>query len=246
MNDVEQFLGMLRDLRVSKGVIMTTRGYTKTALKRAERESSDIDLRILSVEQLSEYQGLNWAIPFEGEVGAVVAIPSAWVLDNEQRSHHTDTPHFVTYPLGHTRASALAGRAFIYGKIILKWKDAPTMEAIAELHEQRVIAQYPDANFQRLPQLERQSLEDRDPSQTLFRVGHIHTGYRGPEYSIYIDHPKGVLLLVLYCPEGQDGKYVPILKFIGRYTWMMNVKYQPAPTIQTHPPERSSSNEEPA
>jgi hypothetical protein len=223
VNDVERVLGMLHDLRVSKGVIMTTRGYSKTALKRAERDSRDIDLRILSVEQLSEYQGLDCALPFEGEVGALVVTPSTWVLDNEPRHDQLGAPHFAMYPLGHARDFALADRAFIYGKIVLKWHEAPTMEAMAKLHERRILEKHPTATFERLPQLERLSSADRDPAKTLFRVGYIHAGYKGPEYSLYIDHPKGVLLLVLLCPEGQDKKYVPILKFVGRYTWMLNV-----------------------
>src|SRR5215467_13632336 len=33
VNDVERFLGMLDDIRVSKGVLVTTKGYSTTAYK---------------------------------------------------------------------------------------------------------------------------------------------------------------------------------------------------------------------
>ena len=61
------------------------------------------------------------------------------------------------------------------------------------------------------------------PSITL-RVGHVHAGYKGPEYSLYIDHPKGVLLLVLFCPEGKDEIYVPILKWVGEKALVLNYR----------------------
>ena len=75
------------------------------------------------------------------------------------------------------------------------------MEGIAQSHELRVIEECPTAIFQRQTSIERKSWAGREPEQTILRVGHIHAGYKGPEYSLYIEHPKGVLLLVLFCPE---------------------------------------------
>lgn len=98
------------------------------------------------------------------------------------------------------------------------------MEAIAERHERDVIREMPMAKFERLPSPERVSWAGRPAEKTLFRVGHIHEKYCGPEYSLYIDHPKGVLVLVLLCPEGKDEEYVPILKWIGEKTLMMDCK----------------------
>ena len=54
VKDVESFLGMLEDIRVSKGVLLTTKGYSKAAYERARREPRDIDLQILKPERLSE------------------------------------------------------------------------------------------------------------------------------------------------------------------------------------------------
>src|ERR1700676_3313188 len=55
VNDVERFLGMLDDIRVSKGVLVTTKGYSKTAYARAQREPRDVDLQILTPDRLSQY-----------------------------------------------------------------------------------------------------------------------------------------------------------------------------------------------
>jgi hypothetical protein len=117
------------------------------------------------------------------------------------------------YPLGHTLESAMRKCTFLYGNIVLKSETEPTMEAIAARHERGITQKFPHAKFERLPSLFPDP-KDGAP-RTLFRVGHIDKSYGGPEYSLYLDSPEGVLLLVLLCLEGQDETYVPALKWIG-------------------------------
>ncbi len=228
VKDVESFLGMLDDIRVSKGVLMTTKGYSNTAWNRAQNESRDIELHILTVEQLSRFHSIGYAVLWKGPVAAVVSPPEGWVVDNEQSpivpgsDHPADTPQFTLYPLGHTRDSAVFAGAFIYGGIVLKSPEVPTMEAIARSHEQRVLEKCQAATFERLPTIRRESWAGREPEQTILRIGRIHVGYKGPEYSLYIDHPKGVLLLVLFCPEGKDDTYLPLLKWVGEKAMMFD------------------------
>jgi hypothetical protein len=78
------------------------------------------------------------------------------------------------------------------------------------------------ASFERLPSITRKARHGGEPEQTVLRIGRIHAGYKGPEYSLYIDHPKGVLLLVLYCPEGKDDVYLPLLKWVGEKALMLD------------------------
>lgn len=221
VNDVERFLGMLDDVRVSKGVLMTTKGYSKTAYQRAQNESRDIELKILTTERLSEFQNIGCAMLWKGPIAAVVSPPDTWVVDNEA-TPGSPPCQFSMYPLGHTRESAMRYGAFLYGNIVLKCEGEPTMEAIATRHERDVVRQIPTAKFQRLPSIDRESWAGCEPEKTLFRVGHIHQKYAGPEYSLYIDHPKGVLVLVLLCPEGQDDAYVPALRWVGQKALMMD------------------------
>jgi hypothetical protein len=117
------------------------------------------------------------------------------------------------YPLGHTLESAKPMCPFLYGNIVLKTASEPTMEAVANMHEKIILKKVPTAKFDRLPSLS-PGLNEAAP-RSLFRVGHIQPSYGGPEYSLYIDSPKGVLVLVLLCPEGSEEIYVPALKWIG-------------------------------
>jgi hypothetical protein len=220
VKDVEAFLGMLEDIGIRKGVLVTNKGYSKSAYHRARYGSRHIELRILAPERLSEFQHMGDAFPWVEPLAAVVSTPEGWVADKQDT--RSDRMQFSMYPLGHTRDSAMRYGAFLYGNIILKREEQPTMEAIAALHEKGVLKECPAARFERLPPFLHRSRSNGEPVETLFRVGHIHEMYKGPEYSLYIDHPKGVLVLVLLCPEGEEKKYLPILKWVGEKTLMMD------------------------
>jgi len=208
---VESFLGMLDDIRVSQGVLVTTKGYTKTACERAQREPRDINLQILTPDRLSQYQFVGCLWLWKGEVAAMVEPPSGWAVDIENM---TGPCQFSMYPLGHNRESAMRMCPFLYGAIVLKTESAPTMEAIAAEDERVVVGSYPDARFERLSVFP--PVEEGKSRRMLFRVGHVDQSYGGPEYSLYIDTPKGVLRLVLLCPSGQDDIYVPALRWVGQ------------------------------
>jgi hypothetical protein len=133
VKDVEAFLGMLDDIRVSKGVLITKNGYSKAAYERARLEPRDIDLQILSPERLSQYQHVGCVWPWKGTLAAIVEAPEGWVVDIED----TGKPgwcQFSMYPLGHTLESAKRMSPFVYGNIVLKTKEELTMEAIAARH----------------------------------------------------------------------------------------------------------------
>lgn len=97
VKDVESFLGMLDDIRVSKGVLVTTKGYTKTAHLRIERESRDIELRVLTPDRLSDFQHMGDAVLWHEPVAAIVSSPEGWVLDNQDSD--PQQMQFAMYPL---------------------------------------------------------------------------------------------------------------------------------------------------
>ncbi len=154
---------------------------------------------------------------WKGSVAAMVGLPEGWVTDSEPNSGY----QFSMYPVLHTRESAMRKSVFLYGNIILKNDTEPTMEAIADRHERVILEKVSTAKFERLTPLENEIRQDGQFPRTLLRVGHVLPSYCGPEYSLYIDSPKGVLLLVLMCPEGKDETYLPVLKWIGGTVLMM-------------------------
>jgi hypothetical protein len=223
---VESFLGMLDDIRVSQGVLVTAKGYTEAAYKRARHEPRDIDLQILDPARLSEYQFVGCLWLWKAGVAAVVEPPNGWVVDIENQ---VGPFQFSMYPLGHHRESAMKGCPFLYGAIVLKTETTASIEAIAAEDERIVTTNYPMAKFEYIT-----SSLSKDPEasrETLLRVGHVDPSYGGPEYSLYIDIPKGVLRLVLLCPSGKGDVYLPVLEWVGRGAVTMSRNDEESPSL---------------
>jgi hypothetical protein len=216
VNDVEKFLGMLDDLRVSKGVMITTKGYSQAASERAGNETRDIELRIISPDRLSEFQHIGCAIAWKGPVAAVVSPPEGWVVDNQVTP---GGPQFSMYALGHTRESAARRSSFLYGNLVLKFEKEPSMEAIARRHEAEILAGHPAAKIERMksrvPVARKRGVEQ----QVLRMASYLPFG---PEFSLYLDHPKGVLVLVLLCVAGQEESALATLESVGKTALLMD------------------------
>jgi hypothetical protein len=220
LKHVEAFLAMLEDLGMSKGVMITRKGYSRSALRRAKRGSRRAELRIVSPDRLSEFQHIGDAFLWVEPLAAILDTPEGWVADNEDS--RSERAQFAMYTAGHTRMSAQVVGAYLYGNIILKTEIQPDMESIATGHENAIAKKFPAALFKRVPSTHRRFGSTDETMADIFRVGHIDASYRGPEYSIYIDHPKGVLVLVLLCPVGEDNKYLPILKKLAETAQLVN------------------------
>ncbi len=208
---VERMLSTLDDIRVNKGVLVTTRGYSKAALARAQNDSRDIELRIVSPDRLSVSQWIGGMVAHYGSLAALLKTPRGWVFDDTGYDEGMEVLFWI-YPVGHTLESALAGAAIMYGIIIPKDPTCSRIEEIAGRDEQAAKQKFPTARFDRLPFPSKSHLSGRS---ALLRKGLVHAGYRGPEYSLYLDHPEGVLLLVLLCPDGRDEEFLPVLLDLG-------------------------------
>lgn len=234
------YLEVIVDCPASRGADLGLEYVKELAVERIRNESEvgycwKVTLKTEDVRRLPldpnaffsvrpTHEGEPWL--WKGPVAAMVGLPEGWVTDNEPNADY----QFSMYPVLHTRESAKEKSVFLYGNIVLKSGEEPTMEAIAERHERAVLKRVPTAKFQRLTPLENDIRADGQFPRTLLRVGHVLPSYGGPEYSLYIDSPKGVLLPVLMCPEGQDETYVPVLKWIGG-TVLMMTRQQDAPIL---------------
>ena len=81
---VESFLGFVKDVKGNRGVLITNKGFTKSAYARAANDqNADIKLEIIEFKQLYPFQGPG-AIIHRGPGGAVVQAPDAWQVDGER------------------------------------------------------------------------------------------------------------------------------------------------------------------
>jgi hypothetical protein len=217
---VESFLGLLDDVGISSGVLVTTRGYTKAALARAKNHHSAIDLQILSPDRLSEYQHVGAPLIWRGSVGVFLDCPKGWVVDNQ----YSETPGrwlVAMYPLGHTLESAASLSWFMYANFISKSAEAPTLSAVAAGHEANILSDAPGSRFTHSGDVVID--EDGVSREALLRTAEIETMKYGLEHSLYIDHGPHVLLIVLLSPPGESESGLRILTEVARKSFVMTV-----------------------
>ncbi|HYS54677.1 MAG TPA: restriction endonuclease [Thermoanaerobaculia bacterium] len=82
---VEAFLGLLDDISVDRGMMVSPNGYTPAALDRAFRDDVDLDLEILSLAELQVWQA-EGAIPYAGRNAVLLPSPFGWIIDGQRRS----------------------------------------------------------------------------------------------------------------------------------------------------------------
>ena len=81
---VDALAGFVEDIGAQRGMLITTRGYTRGALRRAFYGPSDLELDILDFSALRRFQGFG-AIPYAGEHSFLVPAPFGWVIDATRR-----------------------------------------------------------------------------------------------------------------------------------------------------------------
>ena len=79
--DVEQFVSKLNDLKITKGAMVSQKGYTKAA-KRLANSHGHIQLHVLKTEELDAFTGF-WGNPYNGNVGSILFPPNGWILDSK-------------------------------------------------------------------------------------------------------------------------------------------------------------------
>lgn len=83
VKEVEEFLGLAKDVSAHKAIMIAPEGYTDAAISRAQRDDADLLLDVLNVKELKLYQGMT-AIPYSGSNGTVIQPPLGWVADGTQ------------------------------------------------------------------------------------------------------------------------------------------------------------------
>ncbi len=89
VKDVDSFIGMMQDLKINKGVLITNKGYSEAAYHRAKNNNSpEIQLDIMSMFELNGYPG-NGAIIYRGSYGVLLSTPPSWFIDGTKSNRNT-------------------------------------------------------------------------------------------------------------------------------------------------------------
>lgn len=125
VKDVESFLGMLADCEAHKGILITTKGFTKGAMNRAFFDSNkELELDVINFDDLKQFDGFG-AIIHKGNCGAIITAPFGWIIDGER--HH---PDFLAafYQRGLDLMIAAQNKEWIYASIEVKSENTKSLK----------------------------------------------------------------------------------------------------------------------
>lgn len=184
IKEVESFISMLKDTGQDMGVIVTELGYSIAAIQRAHLGEKNIEVDILSLSELKQFQSIG-AIPYCGNHGVVIQSPFGWIIDGKQNGFSLAT----IYPRGNTLESAIEHKEWMYLHIHEKDEKISNIVELIEYQNQRVLIMYPMAKFKVV-----------NNNEIVIRIADIET-YPTPEVTGFRDMGKFILYIVLFCAE---------------------------------------------
>lgn len=189
---VEEFIGMLQDLGLNNGLLVTNKGYTKSAYRRAHNVNNGVLLDIFSVDEIEWFQG-TLAVPYLGKYGVVLNAPFGWVIDIKK--NFLKTPAVLYRKVFKSLGDALAVPDIIY---INFWdKSESEINNIKELityQEGYIRESEPLATFEYLEDI-------RSDGIKIYQ--RIVTGgrYKGNEVTSFVDFEDYIFFSVLLSAE---------------------------------------------
>jgi hypothetical protein len=212
VKDVEQFLGLLRDVSADIGVMISPEGYSEAAINRAHYDDSRVILDILNSKDLEHYQGFG-AIPFADDCGVLLPAPFGWVIDARRSEHWLA----CMYPQGSTLENAVTANEWSYIKISTKRAPASNLDELLAIHDGRMKEQ-PNAEIKYLPPVQRP-----DNARTAVRLFETD-GYRGfCEYTGFIEFESAIFFCVVFTPLELAEKNLRNLRYILRKSLPLRV-----------------------
>jgi hypothetical protein len=202
---VESFLGFVKDVKGNRGILITNKGFTKSAFNRANNDqNNDIKLEIIDFKQLYPFQGPG-AIIHRDEGGAIIQAPEGWVIDGKNVTNQT-LAAVLPYGLSIERAAQL--KEIIFINITLK-NFIPTIKDLIEYQNEGML----EFDNKATVKIEEIKLKRYDKLNGTFReILYPKAGYY--DYTIFIEFEKFILYAYLVENIKLKGKYFDKLLYV--------------------------------
>jgi hypothetical protein len=216
VKDVEQFLGMLDDVGVDVGVMISPEGYSQAAINRAHYDNSRLELDILNFKELEFYQGFG-AIPYAGDVGVAMPAPFGWVID----ARHDHTCSAWLYQRGLTLERAIDANEWMYVKFSIRDEKVPDLDALLTIQDDYTMVHRPDTQKSILAGVRRE-----DGANTLIRC-YKTAAYPVPEYSGFVEFERFIFFCCLFSPVELEERNLRKLRYILRRVLPIKISFKP-------------------
>lgn len=131
IKSVESFISMADDIGADIALMITEKGYSKSALKRAFNNPKNIELDILNFKELKHNLQGDLAIPYSGRNAALVRAPFGWIVDAKR----TEYALCFLFERGLDLNSAMKEGEFAYINFWNNLKDKYSVKQFSEIQK---------------------------------------------------------------------------------------------------------------
>jgi hypothetical protein len=198
---VEGFIGLLRDVGIERGMMLSVSGYTQAAYQRAFADDVDLDLDVFSLAELVDWQN-HGGLPFAGGNAAIVDAPLGWVL----APRPPEGMLAVLHQRGISVEMAIDQRELMY---INFWDRAemPSLSLLLDKQNADLRKWSPEV------QLKVEAYDLRSEFPTFIRRAYI-SGESSVEITGFIEFPRFILFAVLLSPLAVENRNRRKLEYV--------------------------------
>ncbi len=216
---VDGLAGFVEDVGADRGMLITDRGYTRAALRRAYYGPSDLELDILNFSALAQHQGFA-AIPYVGPRGYLVGAPFGWIID----ATRTEGRLANMYQRGLDLAGAMRKKEFLY---VNSWDRGQDRITAAELDERQVAGMRLVLGAITVSHRETVSRLD---APTRLRVAEVKR-YRCLEVTGFVEFKESIFFAVLLTPVETQRSNIRRLESVLRDVRPITLKFDNSVSI---------------
>lgn len=182
---VDSLIGCLEDVGANKGIIVSEKGFTKAAINHAHKGKDNIEVDILNLGELHQFQGYG-AITYSGENALMIAPPFGWIIDGK---HRIDALA-VFYRRGISFNEAVGiEKEWMYLQIWAKETEDDTLENIIGFQNNELREKDKNAEIRQF-----------DLDGLTIREAYL-SSYSTPEITVFREFDRFIAFIVLFCPD---------------------------------------------
>ncbi|MBO7143778.1 MAG: restriction endonuclease [Salinivirgaceae bacterium] len=203
---VESFIGMVKDVGADKGIIISEKGFSKSAINRAHYGEDNVEVDILNLHELSMFQN-ETAIPYAGKYGVIAFAPFCWIIDGTRRNNMVAS----LYRRGYSFEEAALNKEWAYINFWDKDCEIGTLDELVAWQNADLLDADKDGIIQEICS---DSIRIR-----VFKS----KKYPCTEVTLYREFKRFILFAVLFSPDNMIDKNIEKMKFFLLKAFPLNV-----------------------
>ena len=193
---VESFISMVKDVGADYGVLVSEKGFTKAAQNRAHYGEKNIEVDILSLNDLKLFQS-RLAIPYAGNNGVIAVAPFGWIIDGTRRDNMVAT----LYQRGLSFEDAARSKEWAYVNFWEKTGEINSLDKLISWQNSYLLEVDPKG-----------IIEEKDDGLIWMRSFESKM-YPTKEITLFRDFKDFILMVVLFSPDNLINRNINKIRY---------------------------------